>query len=159
MIEARHTGGAEGETDRGIWEWRRWRRGWNRSFYMLSGFNLVRAIILQFTEVANQMSVCICALGVCVSFVYPNLPKCWELRLCSCCNHLTLIFVFAFFFFFLAIYRNNQKYWEFCFSVHHDTTLLYYTTIVSALTAHSLTCFNLQKVVAPSWGKLENCLL
>lgn len=34
--------------------------GWegNHSFYMLSGFNLVRAIIHQFTEVANRMSVC-----------------------------------------------------------------------------------------------------
>lgn len=39
--------------------------GWNRSFYMLSGFNLVRAIIHQFTEVANQMSASMC---VCVCF-------------------------------------------------------------------------------------------
>lgn len=97
-----HRGSWGRQTDRGIWERRRWRRGWNRSFYMLSGFNLVRAIILQFTEVANQMSVCMCALGVCVSFVYPNLLKRWALRLCSCYNHLTLfhLFLFAFLFFF-----------------------------------------------------------
>lgn len=65
-------GGAEGtdrQTDRGT------ERGsgggvggwggvveWNHSFYMLSGFNLVRAVILQFTEVANQMSVCLSAV-------------------------------------------------------------------------------------------------
>lgn len=73
MIEARHTGelketdGGSGRERTGVEVW-----GENRSFYMLSGFNLLRAIIHKFTEVANQMSVCMCALGGCISSVLPT---------------------------------------------------------------------------------------
>lgn len=71
MIEARNTGELREQTDRQRnWERRGWWGGWNHSFYMLSGFNLVRAIILQFTEVANQMSVCLSAVGLSSSFLF-----------------------------------------------------------------------------------------
>lgn len=80
MIEARHTGELREADRQRDWGWGVGEGGRNRSFYMLSGFNLVRAITLQFTEVANQMSVCMCALGVCGSFVFPT---CLNAKSCS----------------------------------------------------------------------------
>lgn len=82
MIEARHSGELREAARQRDWGWGVGDGGGgrNHSFYMLSGFNLVRAITLQFTEVANQMSVCMCALGVCGTFVFPT---CLMAKSCS----------------------------------------------------------------------------
>lgn len=73
----------EAEEDRQAWRERRRGRegsGWNHSFYMLSGFNLVRDITHQFTEVANQMSVlweCV-LLAYAIRYAAGNLLSAWH---------------------------------------------------------------------------------